>query len=134
MTLRSFAPLALAAAGLPALATAQPRPAPGADTLRVPGLRAPVAVTRDSNGIAHIRAASEHDLFFAQGYNAARDRGFQLELWRRQATGTLAEALGPAGWRATGRRGCSPTAATRSATWPTTTRGAARSCARSWTA
>jgi penicillin amidase len=66
-----------------------------ADTVAVPNLRAPVTVTRDSNGIAHIRAANEHDLFFAQGYNAARDRGFQLELWRRQATGTMAEALGP---------------------------------------
>ncbi|PYQ04670.1 MAG: penicillin acylase family protein, partial [Acidobacteria bacterium] len=46
-------------------------------------------------GIAHIYAESEHDLFFAQGYNAARDRLFQLELWRRSATGTMAEALGP---------------------------------------
>src|SRR5208282_5537035 len=29
------------------------------------------------------------------GYSAARDRLFQLELWRRQATGTVAELLGP---------------------------------------
>ena len=27
--------------------------------------------------------------------NAARDRLFQLELWRRQATGTVSEILGP---------------------------------------
>ncbi|MGH9664378.1 MAG: penicillin acylase family protein, partial [Bryobacteraceae bacterium] len=32
--------------------------------------------------------------FFAQGYNVARDRLFQLELWRRQATGTVAQILG----------------------------------------
>jgi penicillin amidase len=32
--------------------------------------------------------------FFAQGYNVARDRLFQLEMWRRQATGTVAEILG----------------------------------------
>ena len=38
---------------------------------------------------------NEQDLFFAQGYNAARDRLFQLEMWRRQATGTVAEILGP---------------------------------------
>mgnify|MGYP000066258036 CR=1 FL=1 len=63
--------------------------------LRVPGLRAPVELTRDSAGIVHIDAQNEHDLFFAQGYSAARDRMFQLELWRRQATGTMAEALGP---------------------------------------
>jgi penicillin G amidase len=59
-------------------------------------LRAPVSLTRDSAGIVHIRAANEHDLFVAQGWSAARDRLFQLELWRRQATGTLAEVLGPA--------------------------------------
>ena len=37
---------------------------------------------------------NEHDLFFVQGYTAARDRLFQFELWRRQATGTVAEVLG----------------------------------------
>ncbi len=63
--------------------------------LRVPGLQAPVQLTRDSAGIVHIVAANEHDLFFAQGYSAARDRMFQLEIWRRQATGTMAEVLGP---------------------------------------
>lgn len=66
-----------------------------AQPVTVPGLRAPVTLTRDSAGIVHIEAQNEHDLFFAQGYNAARDRLFQLELWRRQATGTMAEALGP---------------------------------------
>ncbi len=66
-----------------------------AQGMRVPGLNAPVQLTRDSAGIVHIAAQNEHDLFFAQGYSAARDRLFQLELWRRQATGTMAEALGP---------------------------------------
>ncbi len=55
----------------------------------------PVEILRDRWGIAHIYAQNEHDLFFAQGYNVARDRLFQLELWRRQATGTLAEIQGP---------------------------------------
>ena len=68
---------------------------PAADTLRVPGLDAPVEMITDAWGIAHIYAQNEHDLFFAQGYNAARDRLFQLEVWRRQATGTVAEILGP---------------------------------------
>lgn len=66
-----------------------------AQSLVTKGLRAPVSLTRDSAGIVHIEAQNEHDLFFAQGYSAARDRLFQLELWRRQATGTMAEALGP---------------------------------------
>ncbi|MEQ1693879.1 MAG: penicillin acylase family protein, partial [Gemmatimonas sp.] len=48
---------------------AQPANAPSASSLRVPGLRAPVTLLRDSAGIVHIRAANEHDLFFAQGYN-----------------------------------------------------------------
>lgn len=69
-------------------------PAQHADTLRVGGLRQPVEIVRDHSGINHIYASNEHDLFFAQGYAAARDRLFQLEMWRRQATGTVAELLG----------------------------------------
>ncbi|HEX4682797.1 MAG TPA: penicillin acylase family protein [Gemmatimonadaceae bacterium] len=65
------------------------------DTVRATGLHHPVEIIRDRNGISHIYASDEHDLFFAQGYNAARDRLFQLELWRRQATGTVSELLGP---------------------------------------
>jgi penicillin amidase len=65
------------------------------DTVKSKGLHQPVEIVRDRNGVSHIYARDEHDLFFAQGYNAARDRLFQLELWRRQATGTVAELLGP---------------------------------------
>lgn len=65
-----------------------------AEQQEVPGLRQPVEILRDRWGIAHIYARNEHDLFFAQGFNVARDRLFQLELWRRQATGTTAELLG----------------------------------------
>jgi len=54
-----------------------------------------VEVMRDEWGINHIFAKNEHDLFFSQGYLAAKDRLFQFEIWRRQATGTLAEILGP---------------------------------------
>jgi penicillin amidase len=81
----------LAALVVTSAAHAQPR-----ETLTERGLRAPVTLVRDSAGVVHIRAQNEHDLFFAQGWSAARDRLFQLELWRRQATGTLAEVLGPA--------------------------------------
>ncbi len=63
-------------------------------TLRLGGLAEPVEIVIDRWGVSHIYAKSERDLFFAQGYNAARDRLFQLELWRRQATGTVAEILG----------------------------------------
>ena len=64
-------------------------------TLPVSGLQQPVEVIRDTYGINHIYAKNEQDLFFAQGYCAARDRLFQFEIWRRQATGTVAEILGP---------------------------------------
>lgn len=63
-------------------------------TLDLPGLERPVEILVDEWGISHIYADTEYDLFFAQGWNAARDRLFQLELWRRQATGTVAEILG----------------------------------------
>ncbi|MGD8700414.1 MAG: penicillin acylase family protein, partial [Gemmatimonadales bacterium] len=64
------------------------------ETLTIPGLVRPVEIIVDRWGISHIYAETEHDLFFAQGFNAARDRLFQLEIWRRQATGTVAEILG----------------------------------------
>ncbi len=75
---------------LPAAAAAQ-----DSTRLRVPGLEQQVEIIRDRWGINHIYARSEHDLFFAQGYAAAKDRLFQFEVWRRQATGTVAEWLGP---------------------------------------
>jgi penicillin amidase len=74
---------------------AAPLAAQSRDTLHVAGLHQPVEILRDASGINHIYAKNEHDLFFAQGYSAAADRIFQLEIWRRQATGTVAELLGP---------------------------------------
>jgi len=64
------------------------------DVLDIPGLTKPVEIIKDRWGISHIYARNQKDLFFAQGFNVAKDRLFQLEVWRRQATGTLAEILG----------------------------------------
>lgn len=58
------------------------------------GVKEPVNVIRDKWGVNHIYAKNERDLFFAQGYFAAKDRLFQFEVWRRQATGTSAEIFG----------------------------------------
>src|SRR5579863_7753203 len=69
-------------------------PAGTPEKVTIAGLRQPVEILKDKWGISHIYAKNEDDLFFAQGYNVARDRLFQLELWRRQATGTVAEILG----------------------------------------
>ena len=78
----------------PARAGAQPAAVP-AETLHVAGLRAPAEVRIDRWGVAHIYAGSEPDVFFAQGWNAARDRLFQIDLWRRRGLGQLAEVFGP---------------------------------------
>ncbi|MGW6025808.1 penicillin acylase family protein [Streptomyces sp. NPDC055099] len=64
------------------------------DDFEVPGLREPVETRIDRWGVPHLYAASQDDLFLAQGFNAARDRLFQLDLWRRRGLGLLAEVLG----------------------------------------
>jgi penicillin amidase len=68
-----------------------------AGTIGLAGLQQPVEVIRDRWGVPHIYARNVHDLFFAQGFVAAQDRLWQLDLWRRNAEGKLAEILGPTG-------------------------------------
>src|SRR5258708_28707197 len=65
------------------------------ETLHVPGLKAAAEIRIDRWGVPHIYAKNEADLFFAQGFNAARDRLFQIDLWRRRGLGQLAEVFGP---------------------------------------
>jgi penicillin G amidase len=65
------------------------------ETIQVPGLSAAAEIRIDTWGIAHIRAASEADLFFVQGFNAARDRLWQIDLWRKRGLGLLAADFGP---------------------------------------
>jgi penicillin G amidase len=62
----------------------------------VAGLGAPADIVIDHWGIAHIFAANIHDAFFLQGYNAARDRLWQIDLWRKRGLGLLAKSFGPA--------------------------------------
>lgn len=62
--------------------------------LHVPGLQGPVTVQRDEHGVPHITAANQDDLFFAQGYVTAQDRLWQMDMFRRNANGDLAELLG----------------------------------------
>lgn len=61
----------------------------------VTGIEKPVEILRDRWGIPHIYAQDARDLFFAQGWIVARDRLFQIDLWRRVNNGYLAEVLGP---------------------------------------
>lgn len=80
----------LALTALIALTAAVPAHAGGS----IRGLYGPVNVTRDLDGIAHVSALDEHDMFFMQGWTHAQDRLFQMDTNRRQASGTLAELLG----------------------------------------
>ena len=64
-------------------------------SIPIAGLHDAVEVLRDRWGIAHIYAKSVDDLFFAQGFVAAQDRLYQMEIWRRTGTGELAEVFGP---------------------------------------
>ncbi len=62
--------------------------------LHLTGLSAPVVVRRDAHGVPHIEAASQIDLFVAQGYVTAQDRLWQMDAYRRNANGELAEVMG----------------------------------------
>src|SRR5205809_1695986 len=62
----------------------------------VAGLAQPAELIVDRWGIPHIYAASARDAFFLQGYNAARDRLWQIDLWRKRGLGRLSASFGPA--------------------------------------
>ncbi len=83
---------ALALAGIVSAAPAEP----ARETRRLEGLKAPAQIIVDHWGIPHIFAASERDAFFVQGYNAARDRLWQIDLWRKRGLGLLSASFGPA--------------------------------------
>lgn len=83
---------------LAVLLTILPSSVRGASTevVRVEGLSTPVRIDRDDNGIVGIVGERERQLIFAQGWAHARDRLFQMDVFRRMASGTLAELLGSA--------------------------------------
>jgi penicillin amidase len=65
-------------------------------SIPVEGLHGTVEILVDTWGVPHLYAENQHDVFLAQGYNAARERLFQIDLWRRKGLGRLSEAFGPA--------------------------------------
>lgn len=81
------------ASAAPAGSTAQETPD---HVYRVDGLSGPAEIRVDSAGVPHIAAEHHYDAFFAQGFNAARDRLFQIDLWRKRGLGRLAASFGPA--------------------------------------
>src|SRR5665648_134865 len=65
--------------------------------LAVSGLTAKVTVLRDDRGVPQIYADNAQDLFRAQGYVAAQDRFFEMDMRRHITAGRLSELVGQAG-------------------------------------
>ncbi|MCZ6874192.1 MAG: penicillin acylase family protein [bacterium] len=66
-------------------------------TLSVSGLQQTVEIIRDRWGVPHIRAATEHDAFFAQGLVTAQDRMWHMDYDRQRALGRWSEFAGSDG-------------------------------------
>jgi penicillin amidase len=69
---------------------------PTTEVLHLPELQRPATVVFEHLGTAHIRAATDHDLWLVNGYLHARFRLFQLDLLRRLGEGLLSQAVGSA--------------------------------------
>ena len=59
----------------------------------VKGLDSEVIVRRDARSIPYIEARSLKDLYFAQGFETARDRLWQMDLMRRVARGRFSRIV-----------------------------------------
>ena len=66
-------------------------------TIRIGELEGAVDVARDAWGVPHIRAATEHDAFFAQGFATAQDRLWHMDYDRHRALGRWSEYAGTPG-------------------------------------
>lgn len=64
------------------------------ETITLPALQQPVAILQRSDGLWAIDAQNEHDMYVATGYLQARDRMFQLDLFRHLARGEVAKLVG----------------------------------------
>jgi penicillin amidase len=93
--LRSLTGLAAGAMRALAIAKSGRSHPPVSGRMRVGGLDDSITITRDRFGIAHVEASTEAGAVFGQGFVQAHDRLFQLELFRRGASGKLAEVFGP---------------------------------------
>jgi penicillin amidase len=94
---RALAPIAIAISASLVWQVAA-RAEPGAiptSVHRLEGLSSSAEILVDPWGVPHIYAEELYDVFFAQGFNAARDRLWQLDLWKRRGDGTLSEVFGP---------------------------------------
>lgn len=70
---------------------------PSPSGVRRVGVTRPVEICRNRQGVPHIYAESDTDLFFGFGFAVAQDRLFQLDWLRRKGAGRLSEILGAEG-------------------------------------
>jgi penicillin amidase len=87
---------ALLAGFVSALCAAGANAAP-TETISIPELDGPATMYRDVDGMWHVDAQTERDALFLHGWLTAQSRLFQIDVVRRQASGTLAELVGPGG-------------------------------------
>lgn len=92
MPMRSFLNALLL---VPVLLTSATTLADDDGNTRIQCLNGDVELILDRDGVPHIYAKNDADLYCAQGYIHARDRFFQMDLTRREVSGDLAEVLGP---------------------------------------
>src|SRR5690606_38523952 len=52
-------------------------------TLSLKGLKAPVSILMDKQGIPHVFAENDYDAYFAQGFITAQDRLWQMDFQSR---------------------------------------------------
>jgi penicillin amidase len=66
-------------------------------SIAVKGLESHVTISRDRFGVPRIEARSDADLCFGHGFAIGQDRLWQLEFYRRVASGRISEFAGPDG-------------------------------------
>jgi penicillin amidase len=66
----------------------------GEETFQVAGLDGEVSIQFDEFAVPHIYATTTHDLVFAQGFDQAANRWWQMEWFRHLGAGRLSDLLG----------------------------------------
>ncbi len=74
-----------------------PEGAISATNLKIPGCTEEVTIKYDENGVPHIFAKNDHDLYLAQGWVTAKDRLWQMEFQTHFAAGRISEIVGVKG-------------------------------------
>jgi penicillin amidase len=64
------------------------------NTLNTNYIKNKIEISKDHNGVSYINAKNVHDAYFAIGFVHARDRLWQMDFLRRNASGRISEILG----------------------------------------